>query len=64
MRSGWQFVDMLAAMVAVIDSPPRLHEKLEDLGPMHIRKGVKADYMPRVGGKWRVAGCMLWKGCC
>lgn len=43
-----QFVDMLAGMVAVVESPPRLHEKLEDLGPMHIRKGVQASYMPQV----------------
>eukprot|EP00961_Rhodomonas_salina_P132632 1785296-Rhodomonas_salina.2 len=47
-QSGGPFVDMLAGMVAVVESPPRLHEKLEDLGPMHIRKGVQASYMPQV----------------
>jgi len=46
---GIKFVDMLAGMVAVVESPPRLHEKLEDLGPMHIRKGVQASYMPQMG---------------
>eukprot|EP00288_Rhodomonas_lens_P013074 CAMPEP_0177693350 /NCGR_PEP_ID=MMETSP0484_2-20121128/2353_1 /TAXON_ID=354590 /ORGANISM="Rhodomonas lens, Strain RHODO" /LENGTH=510 /DNA_ID=CAMNT_0019204155 /DNA_START=71 /DNA_END=1600 /DNA_ORIENTATION=+ len=46
---GVKFVDMLASMVAVVDCPPKLHEKLEDLSPMHIRKGVQAAYMPQMG---------------
>mmetsp|Transcript_29780 Transcript_29780/g.71770 ORF Transcript_29780/g.71770 Transcript_29780/m.71770 type:complete len:1445 (+) Transcript_29780:115-4449(+) len=48
-RMGVKFVDMLAAMVAVIDSPPGMHSKLESLAPMHIDRGVKATDMPLMG---------------
>uniref|UniRef100_A0A7S1DKS7 Globin domain-containing protein n=2 Tax=Hemiselmis andersenii TaxID=464988 RepID=A0A7S1DKS7_HEMAN len=48
-RMGVKFVDMLAAMVSVIDSPPGMHSKLESLAPMHIDRGVKATDMPIMG---------------
>jgi hemoglobin-like flavoprotein len=45
-------------MVAVCESPTKMHEKLETLAPMHIQKGVRATDMPSMG---RVVFAVLHK---
>jgi hemoglobin-like flavoprotein len=36
-------------MVAVVHSPPKMHEMLERLAPLHIQRGVRTTDMPSMG---------------
>lgn len=44
-----KFAEILDSIVSSTDNPAALHEQLKSLAPMHIKKGVKAEYLPRFG---------------
>jgi len=47
---GTKFMDMLCSIVDNINSPEMIFAKIGDLGGMHHRLGVRADYMVRATG--------------
>ncbi|EKX39126.1 hypothetical protein GUITHDRAFT_143733 [Guillardia theta CCMP2712] len=47
---GTKFVDMLSSIVENINNPQTIFEKVNELAPMHHRKGVKAAHMPIMKG--------------
>jgi len=47
---GTKFVDMLSSIVENINNPQTIFEKVNELAPMHHRKGVKSAHMPIMKG--------------
>mmetsp|Transcript_32343 Transcript_32343/g.82414 ORF Transcript_32343/g.82414 Transcript_32343/m.82414 type:complete len:1373 (-) Transcript_32343:196-4314(-) len=46
---GPKFGEILDSIVASTDNPASMHEQLKALAPMHIKKGVKAEFLPGFG---------------
>eukprot|EP00282_Hemiselmis_andersenii_P023993 CAMPEP_0172001742 /NCGR_PEP_ID=MMETSP1041-20130122/3034_1 /TAXON_ID=464988 /ORGANISM="Hemiselmis andersenii, Strain CCMP439" /LENGTH=1380 /DNA_ID=CAMNT_0012655407 /DNA_START=13 /DNA_END=4155 /DNA_ORIENTATION=+ len=46
---GPKFGEILDSIVASTDNPASMHEQLKALAPMHIKKGVKPEYLPGFG---------------
>jgi hemoglobin-like flavoprotein len=46
---SYKFAEMLESIVRSVDNPQKLHEQLKGLAPMHLKLGVKKEYLPTFG---------------